>query len=133
MIAPQTMVVEESQIQAQEEEEEVFFKPSVTIEMEDTTILTPEKLQMAKEQNFNLILDMGNYAKWSIDVDAVNMNTVTDVDMGITLSTKNIPTELIAAILNGNKYLEFTLSHEGAFGFSPVLCITLDPAYSGRY
>ncbi len=131
VIAPQTTVVEESQIQAQEEE--VFFKPSVTIAMEDTTILTPEKLQMAKEQNFNLILDMGNYTKWSIDVDAVNMNAVTDVDMGITLSTKNIPTELIAAILNGNKYLEFTLAHEGEFGFSPVLCISLDPAYSGRY
>ena len=132
VIAPQTAVVEESQIQEQEEEE-VFFRPSVTIEMEDTTILTPEKLQMAKDQNFNLILDMGNYAKWSIDVDAVNMSTVTDVDMGITLSTKNIPTELIAAILNGNKYLEFTLAHEGDFGFNPVLCITLDPAYSGRY
>ncbi len=133
VIAPQTTVVEESQIQVQEEEEEVFFKPSVTIDMDDTTILTPEKLQMAKEQNFNLILDMGNYAKWSIDVDAVNVNAVTDVDMGITLSTKNIPTELIAAILNGNKYLEFTLAHEGEFGFSPVLCIALDPANCGRY
>ena len=133
MIAPQTTVVEESQIQEQEGDEEVFFKPSVTIEMEDTTILTPEKLQMAKEQNFNLILDMGNYAKWSIDVDEVNINAVTDVDMGITLSTKNIPTELIAAILNGNKYLEFTLAHEGEFGFGPVLCINLDPANYGRY
>ncbi|MDE5598645.1 MAG: hypothetical protein K2J04_12565, partial [Lachnospiraceae bacterium] len=37
------------------------------------------------------------------------------------------------AILNGNKYLEFTLAHEGEFGFNPVLCIALDPAYSGRY
>ncbi|MCM1253872.1 MAG: hypothetical protein NC321_13710 [Clostridium sp.] len=134
LINPPTTVVDESGMQAQESgQEEVFFRPSVTIAMEDTTILTPEELQMAKEQNFNVVLDMGNYATWNIDIDAVDIDAMAATDMGITLGTKNIPTELIAAILNGNKYLEFTLAHDGEFGFSPVLCIALDPIHSGRY
>lgn len=109
------------------------FKPSVTMEMEDTTILTVEKLQMAKEHNFNLVLDMGNSAKWSINMDSVDMSTVSEVDMGIAFRTENIPVELISKILDGNKYLEFTLAHDGEFGFDPVLDITFDLANIGRY
>ena len=108
-------------------------KPAVTMSMEDTTILTAEKLQMAKEQNLDLLLDMGRYAKWSIDIDSVDVDSVTEVDMGISLGTERIPTDIIAAILNGNKYLEFTLAHDGPFGFSPVLQIAFDPMYEGWY
>ncbi|MCM1121463.1 MAG: Ig-like domain-containing protein [Eubacterium sp.] len=109
------------------------LKPSVTMQMEDTTILTAEKLQMAKEQNFNLVLDMGNSARWSIEMDSVDLSIVSDADMGITFGTENIPTNLIAELLDGNKYLEFTLSHSGEFGFDPVLEVALDPVNSGRY
>jgi len=108
-------------------------KPAVTMSMEDTTILTAEKLLMAKEQNLDLLLDMGRYAKWSIDIDSVDVDSVTEVDMGISLGTERIPTDIIAAILNGNKYLEFTLAHDGPFGFSPVLQIAFDPMYEGWY
>ena len=124
--------MEEEQTQAQKAEES-FVKPAVTMSMEDATILTPESLQMAKEQNLDLLLNMGKYAVWSIDIDSVDMDTVTEVDMGITLGTENIPTETIEAILDGNKYLEFTLAHDGPFGFSPTLQIALDPMYQGWY
>lgn len=105
----------------------------MTIQMEDTTILTTEKLQMAKEQNFNLLLDMGGYVTWNIDVDSINPDRMTEVDMGVTTGTKNVPPELIADILNDNKYMEITLAHDGEFGFEAVLNIALDPANSGRY
>ncbi|MDE6388617.1 MAG: Ig-like domain-containing protein [Lachnospiraceae bacterium] len=112
---------------------EPAFRPSVTIKMDDTTILTVEKLQMAKEQNLNLVLDMGNYATWSIDAESVDLSVVTEADMGIMFGTTNVPTERIAEILNGNKYIEFTLAHSGAYGFHPVMSMTFDSANSGRY
>ncbi len=124
---------DEVQDDSQTTGEEAVFRPSVTMQMEDTTILTVEKLQMAKEQNFNLVLNMGNHATWSINVDSVDVSVLSDVDMGIELGTENIPADLIAAILNGNKYLEFTLYHDGLFGFDPVLNIALDPSNNGRY
>ncbi len=134
----QTEVTEERQTQEEEisrtqEEAEEFSRPAVTMEMEDFTILTPEMLQMAREQNFDLTLDVGEYAKWSVAIDSVDMDTVTEVDMGISLGTENVPTELIAAILDGNKYLEFTLAHDGPFGFQTTLQIAFDPANAGRY
>ena len=124
---------DEVQDDSQTTGEEAVFRPSVTMQMEDTTFLTVEKLQMAKEQNFNLVLNMGNHAAWSINVDSVDVSALSDVDMGIELGTENIPADLIAAILNGNKYLEFTLYHDGLFGFGPVLNIALDPSNNGRY
>lgn len=96
-------------------------------------MLTAEMLQMAKEQNFNLILDVGDYTVWDIDIDLVDVEMLTTIDMGVAIGTNNIPQELIEAILNGNKYLEITLAHDGAFGFAPVLRIALNPADCGRY
>ena len=113
--------------------EEDYSRPSVTVQMEDTTILTSEKLQMAKEQNLDLILDMGDYVSWSINADTIDSSVMSDVDMGVTLQTENVPTELIAEILDGNKYLEFTTTYDGAGGFSPFLNIALNPENSGRY
>ncbi len=122
----------EEKVEAQEEEES-YSKPAVTMSMDDTTILTSEILQMAKDQNLDLLLNMGKYATWSIDIDEVDPNTIAEVDMGISLGTENVPTELIQAILDGNKYLEFTLAHDGSFGFHPLLRVALDPMYEGWY
>ncbi len=126
LIIPPVTVVEESQ-------EEVPYKPAVTIQMEDTTILTSEKLQMAKEQNIDIRLDMGDYVTWGIDIDSVDMDAFTEVDMGVILGTDRVPRELIAEILNGNKYIEITLAHDGAFDFEPILNVALNPENSGRY
>ncbi len=118
---------------SEQREEENHYRPAVTIQMEDTTILTTEKLQMAKEQNFDLLLDMGGAVTWSIDVDSVDESVMTEVDMGVTLGTENVPKEVVSSILDGNKYLEITLAHEGAFGFEPVLNVALGTEYSGQY
>lgn len=116
-----------------QQEETGYFRPSVTIQMEDTTILTTEKMQMAKEQNFDLLLDMGGAVAWSIDVDSIDEAAMAEVDMGVTLGTNNVPQELISTILGGNKYLEITLAHQGEFGFEPVLNVALGKEYSGKY
>ena len=114
-------------------EEPSYFRPTVTIQMEDTTILTTEKMEMAKEQNFDLLLDMGGAVSWSIDVDSIDESTMAEVDMGVALGTNNVPQELISKILGGNKYLEITLAHEGEFGFEPVLNVAVGKEYSGKY
>lgn len=88
---------------------------------------------MAKEQNIDIRLDMGDYVTWGIDIDSVDMDAFTEVDMGVILGTDRVPRELIAEILNGNKYIEITLAHDGAFDFEPILNVALNPENSGRY
>ena len=53
--------------------------------------------------------------------------------MGIELGSEHVPTQVIADILDGNKYLEFTLAHDGPFGFNSLLQIAIDPMYEGWY
>ena len=118
---------------AGQSEEPSYFRPAVTIQMEDTTILTTEKMQMAKEQNFDLLLDMGGAVTWSIDVDSIDENAMAEANMGVALGTNSVPQKLISTILNGNKYLEIALAHQGEFGFEPVLNIALGKEYSGKY
>ena len=130
VLTTQDFDVEES---VQETEEVTFVKPSVTIEMDDTTVLTVEKLQMAKEQNFALELNMGNKATWSIDVASADLNTLQSIDMGITFGANDIPMELIDGVADGNEYLQFTLAHDGPFGFDSVLNVEMDPENCGRY
>lgn len=130
VLSAEDFQVEES---AQETEEVTFTKPSVAIEMDDTTILTVEKLQMAKGKDFILELNMGNQAAWSIDVASADLNTLTSVDMGITFGANDIPIELIDEFADGNEYLQFTLAHDGPFGFDAILEVTLNPEDCGRY
>ena len=118
---------------SEQPEEPDYFRPAVTIQMEDTTILTTEKMQMAKEQNYDLLLDMGGAVTWSIDVDSIDEDAMAEVDMGVELGTDNVPQELISSILDGNKYLEITLAHQGEFAFEPVLNVALGKEYSGKY
>lgn len=129
-LSGQDFSVEESE---QETETTAFMKPSVTIEMDDTTILTAEKLQMAKEQNFALELDMGNQAVWNIDVSSADMDALTAVDLGITFGVNDIPAELIDEPADGNAYLQFTLAHDGPFGFDAELTVALGAEYCGKY
>ena len=126
----QNFTVEQS---TQENEEVTYEKPSVIMEMDDITILTVEKLLMAKEKDFMLELHMGNRAVWSINAASADTDTLTEVDMGITFGTDDIPMELLDGLADGNEYLQFTLAHDGPFAFEAVLEVTLNPEDCGKY
>ena len=130
VLSAQNFTVEQS---TQENEEVTYEKPSVIMEMDDTTILTVEKLLMAKEKDFMLELHMGNQAVWSINAASADTDTLTEVDMGITFGTDDIPMELLDGLADGNEYLQFTLAHDGPFAFEAVLEVTLNPEDCGRY
>ena len=130
VLSAQNFTVEQS---TQENEEVTYEKPSVIMEMDDTTILTVEKLLMAKEKDFMLELHMGNQAVWSINAASADTDALTEVDMGITFGTDDIPMELLDGLADGNEYLQFTLAHDGPFAFEAVLEVTLNPEDCGRY
>ena len=117
---------------AEEAEEPVYERPAVTMNMEDVPILTAEMLEMAKEQNVDLLLKMNNRALWHVNAGTVQGN-ISDIDMNVLFDRKVIPTDLLEDWAQGNEYLEFTLAHDGAFGFGAELEILLNPEDCGRY
>ena len=110
----------------------VYARPSVTVNMEDVSILTDEMLQMAKDQNVDLILKMNDRAMWHVSADTVKGN-FADIDMNVLFEKGVIPKNLLERFGEENGYQEFTLAHDGPFGFGAELEVLLDPEYRGQY
>lgn len=113
-------------------EEPVYERPSIIMDMEDVSILTEEMLQMAKEQNIDLVLTMNDRAKWHVNVNS-DIDNFSDVDMNVLFQNGVIPQELLEDTAGENEYMEFSLAHDGPFGFSAELVIALNPEDCGRY
>ena len=114
------------------EEEPVYERPSVAMNMEELSVLTEEMLWMAKEQNIDLALTMNDRAKWYVDASTA-AGGFSDIDMNVLFKNGVIPQELLENAVGDNEYLEFSLAHDGAFGFSAELEIALNPEDYGRY
>lgn len=119
-----------------EEEEEnnspLYERPAVTLDMEDVPILTTEMLQMAKEQNIDLVLKINDRATWHVNVGE-SKDSFSDIDMNVLFQRGIVPKELLADLAGDNEYLEFSLTHDGSFGFGAELEIALNPEDRGRY
>ena len=114
------------------EEKTAYARPFVTVNMEDVSILTDEMLQMAKDQNVDLILKMNDKAMWYVNADTVK-GSFADTDMDILLEQGVVPQDILEQFGEENGYQEFTLAHDGPFGFGAELEIMLSPEYCGRY
>lgn len=114
------------------EEKPAYARPSVTVDMEDVSILTDEMLQMAKDQNVDLILKMNNKAMWHVNADTVK-GSFSDIDMNVLFEHGVVPQDLLEQFGEENEYQEFTLAHDGPFGFGAALEVLLNPEYCGRY
>ena len=119
-----------------EEEEEnnspLHERPAVTLDMEDVPILTADMLQMAKEQNIDLVLKMNGRAAWHVNVSE-SEGDFSNIDMNVLFQGGIIPKELLTDLAGENEYLEFNLTHDGSFGFDAELEIALNPEDRGRY
>lgn len=114
------------------EDKPVYARPTVTVNMEDVSVLTDEMLQMAKDQNVDLILKMNDRAMWHVSADTVKGN-FADIDMNVLFEKGVVPKNLLERFGEENGYQEFTLAHDGPFGFGAELEVLLNPEYRGQY
>ena len=119
-------------VEEESEEKSAYARPSVTMDMEDVSILTDEMLQMAKDRNVDLILKVNDKAMWYVSADTVKGN-FSDIDMNVLFEQGVIPQDLLEQFDGENGYQEFTLVHDGPFGFGAELEILLNPEYRGQY
>ena len=132
-LSPNTdSAAENAAVENKDKEEPIYERPSIIMDMEDVSILTEEMLQMAKEQNIDLILTMNDRAKWHVNVNS-DIDNFSDVDMNVLFQNGVIPQELLEDTAGENEYMEFSLAHDGPFGFSAELVIALNPEDCGRY
>ena len=116
-----------------EEEQSVIQKPVVVVAMNDTTILTPDQIKMAKEQNIDLVLSMDNQISWVIDTDSIDLEQLENIDMAVMVNAGQIPQEAYSQLTEGKACIEISLAHDGPFSFAPQLNIAIGTMESGKY
>ena len=132
LLANADVVTEPDGREGESREETAYERSSVTMDMEDLPVLTDEMLQMAKGQNVDLVLRMNDRAAWRVNAGSVQ-GSYADTDMNVLFDRGIVPQDLLEQLADGNGCLEFSLAHDGPFGFGAQLQLLLDPADCGRY
>lgn len=104
---------------------------TVYVDMNGTTLLPKNILNKLLDRNVNLVLKMNDNITWTINGKSVEKSN--DINMNVKLNTKNIPTNVISSVSDGNDVIQLSLSHDGSFGFNAVITVTLGTKYNGKF
>lgn len=112
-------------------------KSKVTIDMktEDgkaATIIPKDVLEAAKGKDVDVVLQMDGYS-WTINGKDITAKTLEDIDLKVTLNTDNIPEKTVKDLANGKKTIQLSVAHNGEFGFTATLTLSLGKEYQGKY
>ena len=106
-------------------EDEVDETPSgstVTVDMNGTTEVPAEVFEAVAGKDVTLELDMGGGVKWEINGQDIPADAdLTDLDLGVTMNTSDIPMDVINAVTGDKEAVQLTLAHNGEFGFTLTL------------
>ena len=108
-------------------------KITITIDMNDTTKIDGGIIDAIKGKNVDIVLDMGDGIKWTINGNSVTSDHVADIDLGVTKNANTIPIDVINSITGQKSTIQISLTHNGEFGFTATLSIGLDASNAGYY
>lgn len=104
----------------------------MAIDMTQDSVIPASVIEAAQATNTELVLDISGNAAWSIPLQSISAVT-TDIDLGIKEDTNDIPEEAIKKIaIDGNVEKEFSVNHEGEFGFVANLTLRLNVNDAGK-
>lgn len=103
----------------------------VTVAMNGATTVPASVLETVKGKDVSLILNMGNYS-WKIKGKDVTAEALQDVDLKVTVGTKNIPAKVVQTVGKDKESMQISLAHNGAFGFKAELSISVGEKNKGR-
>lgn len=103
----------------------------VTINMEGATVIPKDILETAKENNVDVVLDMGEYT-WTIKSGSISDN-LSNINLEVRKVTNVIPDDVIGSLVGDNHYQEISLTHNGDFGFQAELKLKVEPEDKGKY
>lgn len=108
-------------------------KSAITFDMSNNSMVYTQTLEQIKEQGKKVTLEMGNGVTWKMDGSAMGDGPLSDIDFEVVLGKSGIPKVKRDALTEGENYVELSLAHDGGFGFTAVLSVTLENAQPGQY
>ena len=116
----------------QVEEEIADAKPGATVTVEDSDI-PGEVLEALAGEDVTLRVKVNSSLSWEIKGGDLKISaSYSDLDLAVTWKSQGIPADLLSPLL-GRETVQFSVKHDGEFGFPATLVTDLGRANAGRW
>ena len=107
---------------------------TVTVDMNGATEIPQEALEAMAGKDVALVVELEDNVQWTIrGEDLAQADAIEDLDLGVTLDTHGIPSQVVDTVAGDGTVVQFTLAHEGAFGFPMTLTVPLGRDNAGAW
>ncbi len=104
---------------------------TVDIVMNGAVLVPGEILDAAKGRDITLVFDMGDGVAWIVNGKQITADKVGDIDLSVKKDSGGIPEDMARNVAAGNAYRQFSLTHNGDFGFTATLFLNLGKENQG--
>lgn len=105
---------------------------TVDIVMNGAVLVPGEILNAVKGRDITLVFDMGDGVVWSVNGKQMTAAQAGDIDFSVKKDSGGIPEDMARNVAAGNTYRQFSLTHNGDFGFTATLFLDLGKENQGR-
>ena len=107
---------------------------TVTIDMGDETEVPAEVFEEVAGKDVTVEIDLGGGVSWSVNgQDVPEGVSLSDLDLSVSMDTKGIPVSVFNAVTGEYSTVQFTLAHDGTFGFTLTLTAPLGRENAGYW
>ena len=102
--------------------------------MGDETEVPGEIFEEVAGKDVDVEIDLGGGVSWTVNgQDVPEGVSLSDLDLGVSMDTKGIPANVFNAVTGEYGSVQFTLAHDGAFGFALTLTAPLGRENAGYW
>lgn len=107
----------------------------IVVDMNESTIVPGEVIEEIADKDVTVRLEIGKDIAWEINGNSVTADTVKDIDLEVMAGSdaNEIPVEIVNDITGERYSVNLSLTYDGEFGFTAVLCIDLGKKNAGLY
>ena len=107
---------------------------TITIDMGDETEVPGEIFEEVAGKDVDVEIDLGGGVSWTVNgQDVPEGVSLSDLDLGVSMDTKGIPANVFNAVTGEYSTVQFTLAHDGTFGFTLTLTAPLGRENAGYW
>ncbi len=103
---------------------------NTSVELKDSTKLSKDLIDSVSDKD-SVEFKLDNGASW--EIAGSDLKDAAGMDLGIVLNTNNADKSQIESVSKDSDTLQFSLNHEGNFGFKAKINIPVDNKYDGLY
>ena len=109
------------------------YDATIDVEMSGLSTIPASIFAAMKGKPVTTIFRMPQDAEWIIKGENITGDNVYDLDLGVKIGSRNIPSSDLENVTGTNPHYEFEIAHEGPFGFTASLVFPVGTSYAGLY